>query len=161
MKLMESEQYRSDIEKVVNHLKFLSDLRESTILITGSTGLIGSTIVDLLTYMNEYLNTNIKIYACGRDKKKFQKRFQYNENLFFISYDATKSIDFNFTSDYIIHCASNASPNLYVSNPVETIDGNYFGMRNLLDYGREVKSKKIVYVSSSEIYGVLENKNPL
>jgi nucleoside-diphosphate-sugar epimerase len=60
--------------------------------------------------------------------------------------------------DYIIHAAGIASPIFYRQRPLECIDANIVGLRNLLDYsvaeaeeGRPVSG--FLFYSSSEIYG--------
>ncbi len=60
--------------------------------------------------------------------------------------------------DYIIHGGSIASPVFYRKYPIETMDANVNGLRNLLEYGRrqEQTGKSIdgfLFFSSSEIYG--------
>jgi nucleoside-diphosphate-sugar epimerase len=60
--------------------------------------------------------------------------------------------------DYIIHAAGIASPMYYRKRPLECIDANINGLRNLLNYavaeresGRPVRG--VLFYSSSEIYG--------
>ena len=61
--------------------------------------------------------------------------------------------------DYVIHAASVASPTYYRAHPIETMDANINGLRNLLDYApRQDATGKdpvggILFLSSSEIYG--------
>jgi UDP-glucuronate decarboxylase len=60
--------------------------------------------------------------------------------------------------DYIVHAAGIASPIYYRQKPLECIDANIIGLRNLLEYavkensaGRPVAG--MLFFSSSEIYG--------
>ena len=78
-----------------------------------------------------------------------------------VAYDATQPISFDFPVDYIIHGASNASPDKYVSEPVDTMLANVSGVNDLLSYAAKVQAKKVVYISSSEVYGQLAHGNPL
>lgn len=55
--------------------------------------------------------------------------------------------------DYIIHGAGLASPELYVSKPVETMLSNFNGVLNLLEYAKTHHTKRMLYISSSEVYG--------
>jgi nucleoside-diphosphate-sugar epimerase len=60
--------------------------------------------------------------------------------------------------DWIIHAAGIASPTYYRKYPIETIDANINGLRNLLDHcvGAAARGKKVegfLFYSSSEIYG--------
>ena len=63
-------------------------------------------------------------------------------------------------ADYIIHGASNASPEMIVKEPVETMLSNFLGMKYLLDYAKDQKTKRILYISSSEVYGQKEGTEP-
>ncbi len=55
--------------------------------------------------------------------------------------------------DFIVHAASIASPIAYRAHPIETLDANVTGLRNMLDLAREGGSRALLYFSSSEIYG--------
>jgi dTDP-glucose 4,6-dehydratase/UDP-glucuronate decarboxylase len=60
--------------------------------------------------------------------------------------------------DYIIHAASIASPIFYRRFPIETMDANVNGLRYLLQYALEQKTKGkplsgFLFYSTSEIYG--------
>ena len=60
--------------------------------------------------------------------------------------------------DHIIHAAGIASPAYYRAHPIETMDANINGLRNLLDHaesrsGSERPVRNFLFFSSSEIYG--------
>lgn len=162
MNIWNSKTYRDDLKTALLVVNF-DELRGKRILITGASGLICSAVVDLLICSNLLNDTGIEIYAAGRSKEKIAKRFAHGlENgLTPVAYDATKPLNFDFHVDYIIHGASNASPEKYVSEPVDTMLANIVGVSNLLEYARECSAKKTVYISSSEVYGMLTHGNPL
>ncbi|GAA1861049.1 SDR family oxidoreductase [Pseudonocardia ailaonensis] len=56
---------------------------------------------------------------------------------------------------FVIHAAGIASPTYYRAHPLETMDANITGLRNLLDYARErgPALEGFLFFSSSEIYG--------
>jgi nucleoside-diphosphate-sugar epimerase len=54
---------------------------------------------------------------------------------------------------FIIHAASIASPIFYRKRPIETMDANVIGLRNLLEHSRTVPPESFLFFSSSEIYG--------
>ena len=79
----------------------------------------------------------------------------------FVVYDASRTDNcMDVHADYIIHGASNASPNMIVKEPVETMLSNFLGMKYLLDYAKEQETKRILYISSSEVYGEKEGSEP-
>lgn len=56
--------------------------------------------------------------------------------------------------NFVIHGASIASPVFYRRFPVETVDGNIWGLRRILDNYRDNSNLKgLLFFSSSEIYG--------
>lgn len=60
--------------------------------------------------------------------------------------------------DFIIHAGSIASPTYYKRFPIETMDANVNGLRNLLEYARRQADRGralsgFLFFSSSEIYG--------
>lgn len=57
--------------------------------------------------------------------------------------------------DFVIHAAGIASPTVYRQYPLETMDANITGLRNLLEHVRaqEEPPQGFLFFSSSEIYG--------
>lgn len=134
----------------------LSELKNRSVLITGGSGLILSALVDILCYANKKYGTNITIYLAARSENEITERFTAYKDaswLRYVHYDALKPVHFNFPADYIIHGASNAHPSAYITEPVETLMANVLGIKELLDYAKAVRSKRILYLSSSEVYG--------
>lgn len=155
MNYFNSKTYVDELKKVIEHLYGLSRIRESSILVTGATGLIGSYIVDLLLLYNDFYGGNITIYAMARSKEKLQRRFGelVNSKLHFIEQDITQPMMFDREVNYIIHAASNAYPALFSADPVGTIMGNVYGLYQLLEYGRLHNVNRILFVSTGEVYG--------
>ncbi|TCS76630.1 nucleoside-diphosphate-sugar epimerase [Muricomes intestini] len=154
--LMYTKEYMSDLTEIQNVITNLDRLRNAKVLITGAGGLIGSALVDFLQNLNRQKHLNIYIYAAARDYKKIERRFgtMMNETgFFFLKYDALQTLNAEVHFDYIIHAASNAYPSSYMKQPVETMLANIMGLKTLLDYGNLAGTKRIVYISSSEVYG--------
>jgi nucleoside-diphosphate-sugar epimerase len=96
------------------------------------------------------------VYASGRNADRANKRFMNNaddEGFRFIKYDVLKPLESDVQFDYIVHAASNASPNFFAQKPVEVIKSNIDGVINLMDYGRQHGMNRFLYLSSGEIYG--------
>ena len=148
MKLLKSQLYIKDLKKALCNIN-LEQLQNKTIAVTGGLGLIGSPVVDLLF---EYGKLK-KIYVLGRDPKKFEERYSETSNIEFVKYDALKDINFEFVPDYIIHSAGLANPALYINQPVETILSNFVGVYSLLEFAKRTNVKRLLYISSSEVYG--------
>lgn len=162
-KILDSDLYNADIQKTALALKWIAFPKSSTFFITGSTGLICSTVVDVLFYLNKAYNLKWKIIAGARDLEKANGRFYkyIGDNSFSIlKYDALSPFTFAEKIDYIIHGAGNAYPAVFCSNPVDTIISGILGLKQVLEYGVENHSR-ILYISSSEVYGQLIAGNPI
>lgn len=140
--------YRQDLDKVVQQLNVP---QEGNILITGATGLIGSCLVDLLMR-----HSFCHIYAMGRNSQRAEKRFAdywQQPRFHFIRHDICQSLECTENFHYIIHAASNASPNFFQQSPVEVMKSNLNGLCQLVEYGLAHHMQRMLYVSSGEVYG--------
>ena len=159
MRILESSIYIKDLKKAASAAD-LSFLNGKKLLITGGTGLIGSAVVDLILMNNEVNSAGTVIYVASRDEVKVTERFGGSEYVKWLYYDALEPISFDVPVDYIIHCAGNASPELYVNKAVETMLMNFEGINNLLSYAKEHEVSGVLYLSSSEVYGIKETSKP-
>lgn len=154
MNVLNSKTYLQDVQKAANQIVNVERLFGKSILITGATGTIGSYIADILFSFNKNQNANIKIYLAGRSVDKLENRFKdWNTDFKTVLYDAISPVNFNFNVDYVIAAAGNAHPMAFNSDPVGTILGNINGTYNLLEYLRNCGGKRLLYVSSAEVYG--------
>jgi nucleoside-diphosphate-sugar epimerase len=164
MIIYDSSLWISDLDETIESLPELAELSGMSVMVTGCTGLICSAVVDVLIRWNEIHNEKIKILAAGRNEKKIEARFApYIDKAWFtfVPYDASSTAnELILPCDYIIHGASNASPNKIVKEPVETMLSNVLGMKFLLDYAKEKGAKRVLYISTSEVYGKKEHNNP-
>ena len=162
--LYDSRQWVADIRQVTETLPELRQLAGKTIWISGASGLICSAIVDILICFNESADVPIFVVAAGRSEEKMKERFGiffHKPYFFFQQYDATDANNsFPMKADIIIHGASNAYPAVVMKEPVETMQGNFFGLSELLNYARQSACKCVLYISSSEVYGLKENNHP-
>ncbi len=154
MKLLESELYRQDLEKVIRNLS-LTNLEGKSIFITGGLGLICSAVVDLLIGCGK-----VEIYVGARNQKRFCERYDGYNNVHFVRYDALSELNLDFKPDYIIHGAGLSSPELYTNMPVETVLSNFDGLHSLLEYVKNNNVKRLLYISSSEVYGKRNTDDP-
>lgn len=165
MNVYDSKLWISDLDETLTYLPELSELEGKSVLITGCYGLICSAVTDLLIRWNECHTGKVMIYAAGRSRERTENRFRPyigKDWFIYVPYDAASSDNLlDFHCDYIIHGASNASPNKIVKEPVETMLGNFEGMKNLLDYAVKEETKRVLLVSSSEVYGKIESNEPL
>lgn len=148
---------RSDLENAINS-PFIdwSIFKGKNFFITGATGLIGSTIVNVLVYANIKLFLGIDITALVRNEDKakvlFDKQISHG-CLHFITgtVENFKISDQHY--DYIIHAASPTSSKLFQNSPVEIIKTSIYGTLNILELARQIHVSGMVFLSTMEVYG--------
>ena len=153
--------YNDDLINVSSAVKGIEELKNKTIFISGSSGLIGTFLIDLIMHLNETEGYNTTIISNGRSEERIKERFSnyLNSNNFKIyAKDINDGIDYEGNVDYIINCASNTHPKLYSTDPIGTIMTNIKGTDNILDFAVRKNAKKTVFLSSVEIYGVNVNE---
>ncbi|MAI02776.1 MAG: hypothetical protein CMP40_02975 [Rickettsiales bacterium] len=131
-----------------------------TILITGAAGFIGSHLsfsllsknikVIGIDNLNDYYSVNLKKYRLSK-LKKFK-------NFTFIKSDLSKntSIDkiiSNKKITSICHLAAQAGVRYSIENPEIYLKYNIDAFLKILEYCRKCKDVKLVYASSSSVYG--------
>ena len=151
---------KQDIDFFVSTFKLTEELRNSSFVVTGATGLIGSTLVRCLLA----LKANIKIICPVRDINKAERLLypedDVREQLKFVDYDINNfDYDVIESVDYIIHCAAPTSSKFFVEHPVETFNAIVNGTTNILRFAMTHPVKGVVFLSSLEVYGELHNDN--
>lgn len=158
-----NQEYWNDVDRVLKCVPSIRKMYGKTVLITGGTGMICSSVAELLFHLNRNYSAGIKIILAGRSKERFSKRFpcfSEGKDFVFVPYDATKKMEMSIETDYIVHGASNASPSIYVKEPVETMLANIIGLDQLLSMAVRMNSQRLLYISSSEVYGNIKENRP-
>ncbi len=130
------------------------------VLITGGAGFIGSSLADqllkthnevvVIDNFNNYYDPKIKeqniknnlkhpyyhLYRCDiEDMSKLSRIFEEK------------------TPDIVVHLAARAGVRPSLENPVEYVQSNILGTVNILECMRKFNVKKLVFASSSSVYG--------
>lgn len=138
------------------------DLRSCNILITGATGLIGSSIIRALCNVNRLRSLSLSIVALTRDIHRGKECLKEHADVIrWIEGDVVRLPDIGVKVDYIIHGAGPTSSAFFSKYPVETIESIVFGTRNLLELARKDEVKAFVFLSSMEVYGSGDGDNEL
>ena len=134
------------------------------ILITGVAGFIGFHVArDLLK--NEkfevYGVDNYDKYYSVKLKKKRIQLLKKNKKFLFNKIDITRdNINFYFAKkkfDVVIHLAAQAGVRYSLINPEKYFNTNVLGFSNLFENINTKKIKKVIYASSSSVYGDTKN----
>ncbi|WP_033149725.1 NAD(P)-dependent oxidoreductase [Prevotella sp. RM4] len=144
-----------DILEFVENFELGESLSDSCFLITGATGLIGSTLIKCLLALDQH----IRIIAPVRSMSKAMSIFEQDANLIKLIECDVLSYDYNQIEgvDYIIHCAAPTSSRFFIEKPVETFETIIEGTRVFLNYAIKHSIKSIVYLSSLEVYGEIND----
>lgn len=132
----------------------------ATIAVTGATGLIGSLILKAIVVYNQKHDNYIHGVGFARKPEKVASLFNETAGIDFIYQDISTPID-TFVCDYIIHTANSTNSKTFITNPVEVMDSIYLGSREVLEFARRTGIKGMVYLSSMEVFGQVENEERL
>ena len=130
-----------------------NELAHKSILITGATGLIGSSLVKNL------LDRNLPVHIIGvaRSREKAEAalgEYLKRAELEMIFCDDIVNLSLEGRQiDYIIHAANPTASKFFVNNPVETMLTSVEGTSRLLAFAREAKAEGMVFLSTMEVYG--------
>ena len=141
---------KKDIQEFVKY-PLSSKLAEARFMITGATGLIGSTLVHGLLALNNGVTITIPVRNMAKAVEMYGDD---TPRLNIVECDLTEfcaTLDDEF--DYIIHCASPTAGQYMNEHPAETFEFAVETTRTLLKYAHKYKIKSMVYISSLEYYG--------
>lgn len=144
---------RDDVKNIIKENIEWEKLKNSTVMITGASGMIGMYSMTILAALNDEKNYNIKTIAVVRNKTKLPEFAMSRNDIEIFIHDVTKPFKYEGNVDYIIHAASPASPLIMQNKPVETIAANTLGTFYTLELAKNKKSKGYIFISSREIYG--------
>ena len=155
---------KEDINSIIANKTINWDaLKDASFLVTGATGLIGSLLIRTLAEYKQQSNSEMRLYACFRseDRAKAILGDAYSSVIPVIG-DIREEIMPAGSMDYIIHCASVTTSAEMIAYPAETMDIAISGTKRVLEYARHADIRKMIYVSSMEIYGqTQETDNPI
>ena len=141
-----------DVQEFVNSFVLADELCNSSFLITGATGLIGSVLVKSLLALEKDINITIPVRDIDKAQSIYGNDIKRLEVIQVTSLgDWTLNLEQSF--NYIVHCASPTSGRYMEEHPVETFDIAYEVTYNLLQSVRKTSAKGFVFVSSLEYYG--------
>ena len=120
-------------------------------LITGGAGFIGSHLVEELVKRNEEVVVIDNLSTGNLNNiKPFLNQIKFVEG----SITDLELLKKEFQNiDYVLHQAAIPSVPRSVANPIKTNEANIQGTLNVFIAARDCKVKRVIYASSSSIYG--------
>lgn len=132
----------------------------SKIFVSGGEGFLGSHII-------KRFSKDHQIISYGDISRNSAKFFVDEINQKNVIYDIGDILDFDkfdFSvrgSDIVIHCAAIAGVSNYHKRPADTAVVNGVGTFNILEACRKNGTKKVIILSSSEVYGDSEHNDEI
>lgn len=141
----------------IGNLDFINweQFRDSSILVTGSTGLIGANLVNTLAYIGQQKELNIKLILLVRNVTEAREQFDWTDAEV-ISYKLREKLRISEPIDYIVHLAGPTSSKYFIQRHVDTMLENIEGTKELLEWAKDYPVKKFIYISTMEVYGFPE-----
>ena len=137
------------------------DLNNKTILVTGSSGFIGSNLC--LRLLKEYNSTIIGLdnmnnyYDVSLKEYRLSKLKDFDNFIFVKGNIADKELVNNLFNKYkpsiVVNLAAQAGVRYSIENPDAYIESNLIGFYNILEACRNNPVEHLVYASSSSVYG--------
>jgi UDP-N-acetylglucosamine 4-epimerase len=130
------------------------DISKLSFLVTGGAGFIGSNIVEYLLKYKAGKVIVLDNFATGFAENV--KPFYSNPSFKLIHgdiCDTSKVTEACIGIDYVLHQAALGSVPRSIENPIPTHDVNASGFLSVLVAARDAGVKRIVYASSSSVYG--------
>ena len=126
----------------------------SNILVTGGAGFIASELADKLSHRKEDRIVIVDNLQTGSKSKVPKGR---HENIHFIKSDVNNfndisSVFYAYNFHYVFHFAATVGVQRTLDNPVKVLD-DINGIRNILDLSKNTGVKRVLFSSSSEVYG--------
>lgn len=138
------------------------DLNNKTILVTGSSGFIGSNLC--LRLLKEYNSSTIigldnmnNYYDVSLKEYRLSKLKDFDNFIFVKGNIADKELVNNLFNKYkpsiVVNLAAQAGVRYSIENPDAYIESNLIGFYNILEACRNNPVEHLVYASSSSVYG--------
>jgi UDP-glucuronate decarboxylase len=152
----------SDIDEIVDHLpeSFWHRFSGKKVLLTGGRGFLGRYFTEVFVRANAKVLHPLRLapvsvvamdslIASGPAGRAVGEQ----PGVTFVQHDVTQKLPDIGRVDYILHAAGIASPAWYQKHPIETYRVAAFGTANVLELAERHAGCRLLFFSSSEIYG--------
>ncbi|MFN5849809.1 MAG: NAD-dependent epimerase/dehydratase family protein [Chitinophagales bacterium] len=156
---------QKDCEKSCADISSLNSLRNQSILITGGTGFVGKWIAEMICYLNEKENFNIKLYLLSRNVELFKTEVPHlakKSYVNLIEQDVRNIYEIPNDIQWVVNAAGSPDSKEHSSQPIKTIETFTKGTTSLFESCFRLPDlKKIVHLSSHQVYGKINSEKPI
>ncbi len=130
----------------------VASLKGKTLLVTGSTGLIGAQLVRTIISTQE----DVKLLLPVRNVEKAEGLFkEHSKNIEIFEWDMCDNFKEGMHFDFAIHLACTTSSHDFLNKPVEVVHSVYQSALEVLKTATECNAK-VLLASTMEVYGEAE-----
>jgi UDP-glucuronate decarboxylase len=156
---------RSDLDYILDGAgPELAKIAGKKLLVTGGAGFLGYYLVQAPLAWNHSVGARDRISVTVLDSyvrgvPDWLSRHSSADGLNLVEHDIRRPLPEDLGDfEYVVHAAGIASPTYYRQHPIETMDANVTGLRQLLDRAVEASERGrhadgFLFFSSSEVYG--------
>jgi nucleoside-diphosphate-sugar epimerase len=150
--------FLEDLENITRtSAEDLSFLVNKNVLLTGSTGFVGTWLAASYLYALETVGGSGSLTCVARsfDSLDIHRSIIHSHTNVNLLPSDIRSLDIprELQIDIIIHAATPASASLNTNHPLEMISTIVDGQRRILDQAVKVGAKRVVFMSSGAVYG--------
>lgn len=149
---------REDCERVFKESPYLlEELNQSSVLITGGSGFMGSWLQEMIHYLNERFNRGIEMHVVSRNREKYFATIPHIARMPYVNFirsDVRSISELPRNINYVVHASANPDNRMHSSRPLETVCTISEGTSALIRAVDRVSNLKMfANLSSGNIYG--------
>lgn len=134
-----------------------------TVVVSGATGLIGTTLVGSMLEHERTRPTGMRVVALVRNEHKLHDRLGEPACLIAVPWDAadpSRGLEQVRDADYVFHCACVTDSAAFVERPLDVLRTTMGSTQALLELGRATGAK-VVVLSTMETYGEVDTNDAI
>jgi len=147
---------REDVQNIVDTDLPWGRFAGKRVLVTGASGFLPAYFVETFLALSATGKGPKEVVGLVRNLQKARLRFSHHagrKDFSLIDSDLGAPLSVDGAFDFIVHGASQASPEFYFTDPVGTLIPNVLGTYYLLERAKIDGTEGFLFLSSSEVYG--------